>query len=163
MASFPVMFTLRDPISGNGYLAGVTISGRAIMREEDEQWWIHGVCPSGISATGSTPEEAFLRFRESYKYVLFDLSEDLESFESFQGEVYSLFRQHNEIEEECWETAFKNMRDGNVPTDGYFSTLPTQAPENHPTLYKVERLDQPESKLKSADNIADFVALPIAA
>jgi len=70
MSDFPVMFTLRNAVSGNGYLAGITFSGRATMRKEYDQWWIHGVRPSGISAPGSTPEEAFLRFRETYKMVL---------------------------------------------------------------------------------------------
>ena len=42
MFDYPVMFTLRDAVSGNGFLAGVTVSGRATVREEDGQWWMHG-------------------------------------------------------------------------------------------------------------------------
>ena len=50
MASYPVMFTLRDTVSGNGFLAGITLTGRALMkREDDEKWWIYGVRPAAIA------------------------------------------------------------------------------------------------------------------
>ncbi len=164
MSDYPVMFTLRDAVSGNGYLAGVTVSGRATVRlKEDGKWWMHGVRPSGISAPGSTPEEAFLRFRETYKYVLFDLAQESETYEDFRSAVEALYIQRNEVEEECWESAFKAMRTGGVPTDGYFATLPKQAPETRPTQYTVERLDQPDSKFKPTDNVPDYLALPKAA
>lgn len=29
------LFTVRDAVSGNGFVAGVTVSGRAVMREEE--------------------------------------------------------------------------------------------------------------------------------
>jgi len=164
MSDFPVMFTLRDAVSGNGYLAGVTVTGRATMRqEEDGKWWMHGVRPSGISSPGSTPEEAFLRFRESYKYVLFDLAQDSKTYEDFRSAVEALYLQRNEIEEACWETAFQGIRAGAVVTNEYFSNLPKQAPESRPTQYTVERLDKPESKFKPTDNVPDLLELPKAA
>lgn len=164
MPDYPLMFTVRDAISGNGYLAGVTVSGRATLRlEDDGKWWIHGVRPSGISAAGSNPEEAFLRFRETYKNVLFDLAEESEKFENFRSAVDSFYFQRNEAEEECWESAFKTMRAGGVPTEGFISTLPTQDPETRPTQCTVERLDQRGARYQSTDNIPDYFALPVAA
>ncbi len=41
----PMMFIFRDTISGNGFLAGITLSGRALMMEEDGKWWMYGVRP----------------------------------------------------------------------------------------------------------------------
>ena len=59
MPDYPLMFTVRDAISGNGYLAGVTVYGRAIMREEEDgKWWMTGVRPSGITAPGDSPGDA---------------------------------------------------------------------------------------------------------
>lgn len=163
MSDYPVMFTLRDAVSGNGYLAGITVYGRATVRqEEDGKWWMHGVRPSGISAPGATPEEAFLRFREAYKNVLFDLAEDSEKYEDFKASVEAFYTQCNEYEEECWNAAFKVMRSGNTPTEGFFSTLPKQAPEDRPTVISVLRLDQ-EGRFTPSDNTSDIFALPKAA
>jgi len=162
MPDYPVMFTVRDAISGNGFLAGVTISGRVTAREEDGQWWINGVRPSGIAAFGATPGEAFMRFRETYKNVLFDLAEEAERFEDFKSAVETFYFQRNEVEEACWETAFKAMRAGGVPKEGFFSGLPTQAPETRPTQCTVEHLNK-QARYQATDNVSDYLALPAAA
>jgi predicted RNase H-like HicB family nuclease len=134
MSDYPIMFTVRDAITGNGFLAGVTMGGRAIARkEEDDKWWVHGVRPAGISAVGNTPEEAFMRFRETYKNVLFDIAEDCKNYDDFKNEVDSLYTQTNEIEENNWDTAFRAIRAGTVKAEGFFSELPKQAPEKRPT------------------------------
>jgi len=163
MPDYPVMFSVRDAISGHNFLAGVTMSGRVIVRfEDDQKWWIYGVRPSGISAVGSSPEEVFLRFRETYKNVLFDLAEDSEKFDDFRKAVEAFYTQVNEAEEECWESAFKLMRAGGVPTDGFFSTLPKRDPEERPTQFTVIRLDQ-QARYTPTDNVPDLFALPVAA
>lgn len=162
MSDYPVMFTVRDAISGNGFLAGVTMSGRVVMREEDGKWWVHGVRPGGITASGGTPMEAFTHFRQSYKNVLFDLSDGSNSYEEFNREVEALYFQTNEVEDECWEAAFKKMRSGGTPTEGFFSNLPKEAPETRPTVYTVVRLDQ-HAHYQASDNIPDYCSLPIAA
>ena len=80
----PIMVTLRDVISGTDFLAGITLAGRALMRNEDGQWWMYGVRPAGIAESGGTIDEAFLRFRNRYKEVLFDLAEENKTFDSFR-------------------------------------------------------------------------------
>jgi hypothetical protein len=64
----PLMITLRDAISGDGFLAGITLSGRALMRKEDDgKWWMYGVRPAALAESGTTVEEAFLHFRGRYQ------------------------------------------------------------------------------------------------
>src|SRR5580704_701695 len=88
MPDYPVMFTVRDTVSGTGYLAGITLSGRAVMcLEDDGKWWMYGVRPGAIAETGNTPEEVFLRFRNTYKNLLFDLAEQSSTFEAFREAV----------------------------------------------------------------------------
>src|ERR1039457_2003600 len=80
----PLLITLRDAISGDGFLAGITLSGRALMRKEDDgKWWMYGVRPAGLAESGNTPEETFLRFRGRYKEILFDLAEENHNFNGF--------------------------------------------------------------------------------
>ena len=52
---YPLMFTYRDVISGDGFLAGITLSGRALMIKENDEWWMYGVRPGAIAETGKTP------------------------------------------------------------------------------------------------------------
>src|SRR5688572_16709357 len=104
---YPVIFTLRDAISGNGFLAGVTLSGRALMVQEDGAWWTYGVRPGAMAERGSTPEESFLRFRNAYKTVLFDMAEESSTFESFKEEVERSYHQADQEEERRWQEAFQ--------------------------------------------------------
>lgn len=164
MPDYPLLFTVRDAISGNGYLAGVTVSGRAIMRqEEDGKWWMTGVRPGGIAASGGTLEEAFLRFRETYRNVLFDLAEESEEYDDFRHEVDTFYSQTDEVEEKCWVKALKEMRAGGIPTEGFISTLPKLDPETRPTHCGIIRLDDKQARYTATDNVPDFYALPAAA
>jgi predicted RNase H-like HicB family nuclease len=160
---YPVMFTVRDAVVGNGFVAGVTVSGRAVMCEDDGKWWVYGVRPSPVAETGSTPEEAFLRFRNTYKNVLFDLAEDCETYETFRAAVERFYYQPDPEEEERWETAFKAIRMQQTVPEGFFSKLPQQSPETRPTQLTVERIDKESTRYKPTDNVPDFVALPKAA
>lgn len=156
MPDYPVMFTVRDVVTGNGFLAGVTTTGRVIAREEDSKWWMHGVRPTGISAFGDNPREAFLRFRETYKNVLFDIAEDCKNYDDFKKEIDSLYAQTNEVEEEGWKSAFQAIRAGKVQPEGFFATLPRQAPEKRPTHCSVVRLDnQDQVRYQATDNVPD--------
>src|SRR5271155_3591794 len=87
----PIMITLRDVISGDGFLAGITLSGRALMRQEDGTWWMYGVRPSAIAESGETIDEAFSRFRNRYKEVLFDMAQENHDFNQFKTAVEEFF------------------------------------------------------------------------
>jgi hypothetical protein len=163
MPDYPVMFTLRDTVSGNGFLAGVTLSGRAIIRKEDDKWWVHGVRPGAIAEVGNTPEEAFLRFRNTYKNVLFDMAAEAKQYEEFRESVEQFYYQPDIEEEELWDAAFKAIRSGEVVPDGFFSKLPKEPPETRPSQLTVERLDKENTRYKPTDNVADYFAMPRAA
>jgi hypothetical protein len=165
MPDYPVMFTVRDVVSGNGYLAAVTLSGRAIMcEEEDGKWWVYGVRPGAIAENGTTPGEAFSRFRNAYKNVLFDIAAESPAYEAFREAVEKFYYQPDPDEEERWEAAFKAIRTRAVlPAEDFFSKMPKQAPETRPTQLTVERLDKENTRYKPTDNVTDYFALPTAA
>ena len=87
----PLLITLRDAISGDGFLVGITLSGRALMQKEDGKWWMYGVRPAAIAESGTTPQEAFQNFRTRYKEVLFDIAEEQRTFATFKKEVERFF------------------------------------------------------------------------
>jgi predicted RNase H-like HicB family nuclease len=108
----PIMITLRDTISGDGFLAGITLSGRALMRKEEGKWWMYGVRPAALAESGETIEEAFARFRNRYKEVLFDLAEENATFDSFKVAVEQFFYETDadSEDERLWEEALKAIR-----------------------------------------------------
>ncbi len=165
MANYPVMFMFQDAVSGNGFLAGVTLTGRALMRKEaDGKWWVYGVRPGALAETGTTPEEAFLRFRKSYKNVLFDMAEGAPDYQLFRETVETFYFQPEEDEEKSWQEAFEAIRSGAfVPDEEFFGKLPKEAPETRPTVLHVVRLDTQAQRYKPTDNVADYCSLPKAA
>lgn len=164
MANYPLMFTFRDAVSGNGFLAGVTLSGRALMVKEGEQdWCIYGVRPAGIAETGVTPQEAYLRFRNRYKDVLFDIAEESRDYETFRRETERFYYEPSADEEQRWEEAVEALRCGKVvPEEQFFSDLPKESPEKRPSYVAVARLDEAQ-RFQASDNISDTFVMAAAA
>lgn len=157
------MFTFRDAVSGEGFLAGITLSGRALMLKEDGEWWINGVRPAAISETGETPQETFLRFRNRYKDLLFDVAAECRDFDSFRAEVERFFYEPDAEEERRWEEALMAIQLKKVTLEKPFSDLKHEAPENRPTQITVERLDVANKRFMPSDNVSDTYAIPAAA
>jgi hypothetical protein len=159
MTNYPVMFTFRDAVSGNGFLSGVTLGGRALIVHEpdDQNWWIYGVRPAPIAESGKTPLEAFANFRNAYKNVLFDYAEGAATFEAFKQNVERFYAEPDNDEENRWNEALQSIRAGNVPIESPFTELPKESPENRPTFISV--LPMHEIKRYTAtDNIPDNLA-----
>ena len=153
----PLMLTLQDAVAGKGFLARITMSGRALMRlEDDGKWWMYGVCPAGIAASGNNIDEAFLRFRNSYKEILFDIAQESHKFQDFKAEVERFFNEpdSDNQDQQLWENALKAIRSASNPPPEPFSHLPRQTPEANPTHIKVERVNA-DTSFKPSDNVAD--------
>ena len=163
-ATYPLFFGFRDAIEGNGFLAGVAINGRALMVHEGEVggWWLYGVTPAGIAATGETPPEAHAAFRNAYRQVLFDAAAGAETFEAFKAEVERFFNE-GDSEEQRWEEAAAAIRSGQVTPEPPFSDLPRIPADSCPKSIAVERLDQSERSFSTQKNTLDQYALTVAA
>jgi hypothetical protein len=166
----PIMITLQDSISGNGFLARITMSGRTLMRKEDDnKWWMYGVRPAGIAASGVNIEEAFLRFRNSYKEILFDIAQESPTFEAFEAEVRRFFEENDvdNEDERTWEASLAAIRGASCNPPEPFANLPRRSPESSPSFMRVERVDAEakDKRLMPSDNVPDVYAysLPKAA
>jgi hypothetical protein len=162
----PIMITLQDAISGNGFLAGITISGRALMRlEEGGEWWMYGVRPAAIAESGATVEEAFLHFRNRYKETLLDIAQEATDFETFKTEVERFFNEEDADNEDArsWEAALNAIRNENLAPPDAFAKLKRESPENKPSQVSVERLDRKDKHFMPSDNVNDRYSLARAA
>lgn len=156
------MFTFGDALAGNGFLAGVTLSGRALMvRENDREWWLYGVCPGSIAETGATPQETYLRFRTRYREILFDIAAEAPDFKSFKYELERFFVV-DQSEEGRWMEAFQAIRSGKLEPEAPFAELPKARPESWPCKVEIQRLDEAK-QFRASDNVSDAYALPAAA
>ena len=151
---YPFLFNFREAVSGNGFVAGVTVSGgRALMLSEDGEWWMYGVRPAGLAETGETPQETFLRFMARLKTVLFDIAVEPSTYDEFRAEVERFLNERNDEEEKRWNAAQQQLKSGTVTPEGpFFSTLPKEAPESRPTSMGILRLDRTDTERPFSPN-----------
>ena len=65
MPQYPLLFGYRDLVMGNGFMAGVTTEGRALLVDEDGGAWMYGVNPGGVAAGGHDHGAAAAAFRDA--------------------------------------------------------------------------------------------------
>lgn len=159
----PLLFTFRDAISGDGFLAGITLSGRILMIEEDGKWWVYGVRPGAIAESGESPRESLVHFRNRYKEVLVDIAGECRTFDDFKGEVERFFWEPDLEEERRWDSAITELRSKDLAPLAALSDLPREVPERRPSQITVERLDTTNRRFMPTDNMPDMTYSAVAA
>jgi predicted RNase H-like HicB family nuclease len=152
----PIIITLQDAVAGNGFLARIKLSGRTLMRHEDGKWWMYGVQPSGVAASGNNVAEAFLNFRNRYQAILFDIAAESKDFSAFKQEVENFFNEadtDNE-DERMWNESLKAIRSKSCYVPDEFAELQRKSPEAIPVGIAIERVED-QKKLTPEDNHAD--------
>lgn len=114
MTHYPLLFGFRDRVVGRGFLAGVAITGRALLIEDELGHWMHGVNPGGFAAGGCDVGEAQRAFREEYRKVLFDIADSATTFEGFKRQVEEFFNETSESFAAEWRSAVDEVRSGKV-------------------------------------------------
>lgn len=154
----PLVFTLQDVVTGCGFLAGIAVTGKAVMEQEDGKWWMYGVCPGAIAGSGDTPNEAFIDFRNRYKETLFDIAEECKGYLQFQATVKDFYAEDKE-ESARWNEALDILRRNEQCVTDPFKSMPRKRPGEYELHIEVTRLEKlSKSKLKPANNIPDSLA-----
>jgi hypothetical protein len=105
----PLLFTFKQVVLGDGFIAGVRMSGRALLAESDEVW-ITGVAPVGLAGGGIDRAGAFADFRKGWAEILFDISSDSASFEEFRTKCEEFLGSALKELTEEWEEALEDVR-----------------------------------------------------
>ncbi len=154
----PVLFTLQDVVTGCGFLAGIVVTGKAVMEQEDGKWWMYGVCPGAVAGSGATPNEAFIDFRNRYKEALFDIAEECKGFVQFNAAVRDFYTEDKQ-ESARWAEALEILRKNEQSVGEPFKSMPRWRPCDYELRIQVTRLEKlDKSKLKPANNIQDSLA-----
>lgn len=157
MPEFPLIFGFRTSVMGSGFLAGVQVDGRALLVEQDGEWWAYGVVPGAFAASGATPLGAYQALRQAMQQVLFDSASLATSFEAFKADVTDIYAQQDPSDAERWQAARLAIREGKVNPQGSLDDLPRRT-EDVPAKVTVVRLDQVESqRFSPGDNQVDQV------
>jgi hypothetical protein len=140
MTQYPLLFDRRELIEGNGFIAGVAVSGRALLAEEQGEFWVEGVNPGGFAANGGSPGEALAAFGTELRTILFDLAADATSFEAFRAEVERFFSETSAPALAEWEEAVREVRQGHITADWL-----THRPADSPLRVEVARIERPSA------------------
>lgn len=138
MDYYPILFSVKDPVIGNGFVAGVAVNGRALMRSEDDGFWVDGVFPGAVGAGGATRDEALFRFRESYRSVLYDMALTASTFEEFRDEVCRFFWEETAGEADAWKEAAAKLRT-DPKQAGDWLRVRTEYPEPDITVVQLDQ------------------------
>ncbi len=141
MERYPLVFGLRDLIQGEGFLAGVAVSGRALLHQDEEDIWIEGINPGGFSETGTSYAEALERFRHAYTAILFDIASEAASFDEFKSGVEEFFHGCAAKPEAEWHQAVEDVRSGRTSADWLH-----RKPADAQVTIEVIRVEHPSSK-----------------
>lgn len=121
--NYPLIFTLPQPVLGNGYVARILVRGRAVLSvEADGSNWINGVQPSAIAGGGETFDEARLKFCEGLHSVFLDIAAEAKSFSDFKKRAEGFFNQPcDAATAKEWDDALVAVRRGEARLDGLVS------------------------------------------
>ncbi len=149
--TYPLVFSFRDAIVGNGFVAYVAATGRVLLTNEgDGDIWMFGVQPGGVSGGGHERSEAFREFKKSYLSVYFDIAAGSSSYEDFERSVRQFFSEVNDPNLETWTDAVKAVRSGELSLPDLKST---NADDFLPQVV-VKRID---TQASSNDNTFDEI------
>jgi hypothetical protein len=146
LTRYPLLFGFGDLVAGKGFVAGVTVHGRALLVDEGDGFWMYGVNPGGIAAGGRTSAEAQAEFRVSYRSFLFDVASAAESYDAFEREVSRFFQETNEPTAAEWLDAVADVRQGRVQADWLL-----KQPADSRIGIEIIRLEHPEPSMNELD------------
>ena len=147
------MFSFRDPIVCNGFVAAVAMDGCALLSEEDDQEvWVYGVQPGGLAGGGLQRAVALNEFKKGYMSVLFDIASEATSFVEFKAAVTAFFNEVNEVNQAQWARALDEVRKNNVS----LTDLKSVKAETLPPSLTVEEM--PPARANSGVNQFDQYA-----
>lgn len=108
---YPLFLNYSFPVMGNGFLTSISMRGRLLMEEVNNEFWIYGVNPGGFCVSAKTKDAALNSFTARLHEVMNDAAEAAESFPAFKNEILESF-ETNEEYEELWKTALQCVREG---------------------------------------------------
>ncbi len=147
--TWPLIFTYRGNVFGQGYIASFTAVSRVLAIQEEDGIWLSGVQPGGIAAGGQDLPEARAAFRRAFVGVLADIASSVGDLTAFRTEVAQFLQERDDGAFEDWTAAVDANR--RQPLDwAQMKQLPIMPAGMTPSMTVALR-----SELTPADNLID--------
>jgi hypothetical protein len=159
--AYPLIYTFSDVVTGCGFLARVTVRGRALAVDEGaDDWWLYGVEPGGLAECGQTFHEAYLAFRQAFREVFFEFAAEAGDWDNFEAALSDFLGAINEPKADRWRRAVEDIQKGRFVPSVPFDSLRRVGAETT-CGYLVERLDSALSQFAPTDNRVDVYFIPV--
>ena len=123
----PLTFTFAHTVSGPGFVARVTLTGRALARREDDGLlWVYGVRPGAVAACGPDLAAACREHRDTCAGVLDDAAEGASDFDGFEIEAERFVLKEDAVERARWDAAVEALRSGTAHPEPWCDALPKE-------------------------------------
>ena len=147
--SWPLIFTYRGNVFGQGYIASVSAVSRVLGVRDDGGVWLSGVQPGGVAAGGEDLREARAAFRKAFIGILADIASTAGDFSAFQAEVARFLAERDDVALEDWAAAVEAKRNNRLDC-AQIEGLPVLPAEMTPSVTVA-----PRSEMTPADNLID--------
>ena len=145
----PLVFTFREYVQGNGFLAFVVMEGKALLEVEEGEYWLTGINPAGFAGGGLTRSEALTDFRRTWEAVLYDLSAESASFDDFHNACHEFLATEVAHLTADWEAALDFVREYGHEEPG----LKTVRLDEHSVQFCVLEIDP--KKVQPTGNVVE--------
>lgn len=139
MNVWPLVFTYRGVIRGNGFTARIHAISRVLAEEqEDGGIWLNGVEPGGIATGGSDFDSAHANLKRMFYDIACDAADEAGGFDGFREEMDRFFGDVDRPVNETWRAAWVASRQGRL------DSAPVAALERFTGLKTVAGIDVEE-------------------
>jgi len=122
MQTLPLLFSFKERVMGNGFLAEVRMDGRALLEVEDNgcglETWVTGVEPVGIAAGGADRNAALRGFHRAWLTALFDLAREASDFAEFERSTQEFLASKVAVISALWDDAVQSVREKKISDPG---------------------------------------------
>jgi len=114
LPTLPLLFSFKQVVVGNGFVAGVKMDGHALLETEQvdnrEESWITGIAPVGIVGGAGDRGLAFVEFRKAWIEVVFDIAAKASCFDDFRTSCEEFLASEQDSLTALWKEAVAVVR-----------------------------------------------------
>ena len=115
MNVWPLVFSYRGVIRGNGFTARLHAISRVLAEEqEDGSIWMNGAEPGGIAIGGEDFDSAHANLKRMFHDIAWDAAEEADDLDSFRAEMDRFFRDIDQPVNAAWQAAWEANRQGQL-------------------------------------------------
>ena len=135
LRAWPLVFTYRGRVQGNGFTAVVDAVSRILAEEQvGNRIWMSGAQPGGFAAGGEGLDGAYAALKEMFRNMLLDTAEEAADFTTFRDELDRFFKDPDHLVAKQWQDVWTANRRGELDCGPADRLLRVKGDEQLPTV-----------------------------